>query len=70
MAGLRIRLREARQEAGLTQAQVAGRLGVARPNVARWESGAQLPRVDTALKLAEAVGKTVEQLWTPESDNK
>src|SRR4051794_12393475 len=49
------RLREARQAAGLTQQQVADRLGVPRPNVARWESGTQLPRVDAALRVAAAV---------------
>ena len=70
MAQLRTRLREARLEAGLTQAQVAGRLGVPRPNVARWEEGSQLPRVDNALKLAEACGTTVERVWTCEPNNK
>jgi putative transcriptional regulator len=57
------RLREARQAAGLTQQQVADRLGVRRPNVARWESGTQLPRVDAALRVATAVGAPVDAIW-------
>jgi len=44
-------------------------MGIPRPNVARWESGTQLPRVDTALRLAAILGTTVEALWTPVTDN-
>lgn len=62
------RLREAREAASLTQAQVAEVMGVPRPNVARWESGTQLPRVDTALRLAAIVGSRVEWLWMPVHD--
>jgi transcriptional regulator with XRE-family HTH domain len=46
-------------------------MGVPRPNVARWESGTQLPRVDTALRLAAALETTVEAIWsTPEPNKK
>jgi predicted transcriptional regulator len=44
----------ARVRAGLTQAQVAERMGTAQSVVARLESGAQMPSVNTLLKFAAA----------------
>lgn len=38
------RLRERRRELGLTQEEVAARLGVAQQTVGRWEAGASRPR--------------------------
>lgn len=69
MAKHRTRLREARLEAGLTQQEVADVVGLPRANVARWESGTQLPRVDNALKLAAALDSTVESLWPLDHDD-
>lgn len=71
MLPARPRLREARAEAGLTQVELAGLIGARQPHVARWESGAQVPRVDTALRLAQALNTTVEALWqAPEPNTK
>jgi transcriptional regulator with XRE-family HTH domain len=39
-------IREARLKAGLTQAQLAERLGRERAQVARWETGGQEPSFD------------------------
>ena len=44
----------ARVRAGLTQAQVAKRMGTTQSVVARLESGAQMPSVNTLLKFAKA----------------
>jgi ribosome-binding protein aMBF1 (putative translation factor) len=44
----------ARVRAGLTQAEVADRMGTKQSVVARLESGAQLPSVNTLLKFAKA----------------
>ena len=44
----------ARVRAGLTQAQVAERMGTTQSAVARLESGAQMPSVNTLLKFAKA----------------
>lgn len=60
------RLREARAMAGLTQAALADLVGVEQPHIARWESGAQLPRVDRAVGLACALATTVEAIWPGE----
>jgi len=54
----------ARREAGLTQAQVAERMGTKAPAVARLEnalaSGRHSPSLDTLRKYAAALGKRVE----------
>ena len=52
-------LREARGRAGLTQAEVARRAGVAQPAVARIEGGGSSPRVDTLERLLRACGATL-----------
>ncbi len=44
----------ARVRAGLTQAEVAARMGTTQSVVARLESGAQMPSVKTLLKFAKA----------------
>ncbi len=44
----------ARVRAGLTQAQVAERMGTSQSVIARLESGAQMPSVKTLLKFAKA----------------
>jgi ribosome-binding protein aMBF1 (putative translation factor) len=44
----------ARTRAGLTQAEVAERMGTTQSVVARLESGARMPSVNTLLKFAKA----------------
>ena len=57
-----------RVAAGLTQAELGARAGVARPNVVAYEAGRREPRFDSALALLDAAGAsvTVEPpvLWT------
>jgi transcriptional regulator with XRE-family HTH domain len=56
-------LRARRLEFGLTQAELAQRAGVSRQLVAAVEAGQNTPAVDAALRLALALGTTVEQLF-------
>jgi transcriptional regulator with XRE-family HTH domain len=49
-------VREARRKARMTQRQVAEAAGVPQPSVARIESGAVSPRVDTLARLLAATG--------------
>lgn len=46
----------ARASAGLSQEQLASKIGSSQPTVARWESGAQIPSVRSLLKIADATG--------------
>jgi len=57
-------LLSARREAGLTQAQVAERMGTKAPAVARLESslasGKHSPSIETLQRYAKALGKRLE----------
>ena len=55
-AQLGARLRELRLAAGLTQAELARRTGIHRPNIARVEAGRHTPSLDTLARLASAIG--------------
>lgn len=53
------RLRSVRIAAGLTQAQLGARAGVARPNVVAYEAGRREPRFDSAMALLDAAGADI-----------
>lgn len=48
---------ETRAGAGMNQDQLAQAMGTTRAAVAAWESGAEVPRVDSLQHLAEVCGK-------------
>ena len=49
-------LREGRHLAGISQAELARRLGTTQPVVSRWERGADVPRVDALARALQACG--------------
>lgn len=49
-----------RTAAGLTQADLAARSGIARPNIAAFEAGRREPRWQTATRAIEATGATID----------
>ena len=55
-------LRQLRKEKGLTQEQLAQRLGVAGKSVSRWETGRSMPDVDTLIELADLYGVEIRRL--------
>ena len=57
------RLKDRRSELGLTQAELAERVGVTRKTVNTVENGIFTPSTILALKLAESLGLSVEQLF-------
>lgn len=57
------RIKECRVELGLTQAKLADRVGVTRKTVNTVENGVFTPSATLALKLAEALGLSVERLF-------
>lgn len=59
--GLTLR-RAWREYLGLTQAEVARRMGITQPALSQLESPAARPRRATLKRLAEALGVAVEQL--------
>lgn len=62
-ARLASRLKEVRTEAGLTQAELAERVGVSRKTVNTVENGVFIPSTLLALGLARALGAKVEDLF-------
>lgn len=58
-------LRQARRRAGLTQRQLAAKAGVPQSVIARIESRAVIPRVDTLDRLLEACGEGLESATRP-----
>lgn len=57
------RLREMRDARGWTQAELAARVGVSRKTVNTVENRVFVPSTPLALKLADALGVTVEELF-------
>ncbi|MDR1940018.1 MAG: helix-turn-helix domain-containing protein [Clostridiales bacterium] len=55
-------IKEARQKAGLTQVQVAEKLGVNAKNYNKYESGERAPKDATLEKIAEALNIDVNVL--------
>ena len=65
-AGRTNRVREARQAAGLTQAELATAVGASRQTVVAVEAGDYAPSVYLALALASCLRASVEDLFDPE----
>ncbi len=64
------RLKTLRKEAGLTQEQVAKKLGVSRPAYTYWEKGEKRPTPDKLSNIAQLYGVTTDYLLgnEPEED--
>ena len=56
------KLKQARQAAGLTQVQLAERIGCLQKDVSRWESGLHEPGALTLKKMAQALGCSMDNL--------
>lgn len=56
-------LKELREQAGLSQGELAKLCGVAPNTVYFWESGRTLPRLMQQRNLVKALNCTAEELW-------
>ncbi len=59
-------VRAARRRAGLTQAELADRVGVARQTIVAVEAGDYAPSVFLALDVARVLGTSVAALFAPD----
>jgi transcriptional regulator with XRE-family HTH domain len=59
---IRLTLKAARVNAGLTQKDVADRLHISVQSLVKWESGEVLPTVDRAGELADLYGLLVDDI--------
>lgn len=66
------KIKDARKGMGLTQKQLADRLGTSPQNLAQYENGKRQPKLETLGKIASALGVDVWELYEdyelPESD--
>jgi len=56
-------LKEIRTKLGITQAELAERVGVARVSIVSIEKGHFIPTVETALRIGKALGVPVEEIF-------
>ena len=56
-------LRDRRDELGLTQAEVAAKSGIHLRDYQRYECGKQKPSVQTAIRIANTLERSVESLF-------
>lgn len=55
-------LRKMRERCGITQTELARRLGIRQNTITQWESGRRSPRVSEITRLADAVECTLDEL--------
>jgi len=58
------RITALRKERSISQAELAGKLGVSRQAVSKWEQGSSSPDTAKLIQLAELLGTDVEYLAT------
>ncbi len=63
---LRNRLRELRQERGITQEELAAALDVTRQTIIAIERGKYDPSLRLAFKISRFFGKKIEEIFEPE----
>lgn len=63
-------LAEMRQEKNLTQEQLAQKINVSRKAISHYETGRAKPSLDVAVKLAKALGVSVEEIYEAWGESK
>ena len=67
MTDFKISLAAARVNAGLTQNELAEKIGVTRASVISWEKGKSVPRKSALYMLADVCGIPIENISMPSS---
>ncbi len=65
---MRNRVREERVRRELSQAQLAGALGVSRQTVISIESGRYLPSLPLAFRIARFFGMSIDTMFDPDEE--
>ncbi|MBC5747082.1 helix-turn-helix transcriptional regulator [Dysosmobacter sp. NSJ-60] len=58
-----MRIRELRERLGISQAELARRMGVKHTSVIQWETGKAMPAAAKLPKLAEVLGVEIGELF-------
>ena len=70
MLALNENIRRLRRAAGLSQEELAGRLGVSRQSVSLWEQGETNPTVENIYAMTEVLGVSFDELMAQPTDPK
>lgn len=62
------RVKLARVACGLTQVELADRVGAARQTIGLIEGGAYNPSLSLCIRIATVTGKTLDELFWPEGE--
>ena len=62
-------IKDRRTALGMTQEDLAARVGVERPAIALWETGARTPTTDKLPSLASALECGIDALFRPPEEN-
>lgn len=57
------KIKESREESGMTQKELARKAGISRPFLSNVENGTAVPTVTKAVDIALALGKTVDEIF-------
>ncbi|WP_270599253.1 helix-turn-helix domain-containing protein [Faecalicoccus pleomorphus] len=57
------KIRQARLRKGITQNQIAEKIGISQPTYAQWENGKRKPKLETLKKIADALEVPVSILY-------
>ena len=60
-----MRIREVREQAGMTQAELAKRVHVSRSSVESWESGQSYPSIDSCVELSKIFHLSTDYFFAP-----
>lgn len=66
---MREKLKEMRREAGYSQVQLAEKCNLSERAIQNYEAESRTPNVYVALKIAAALGHSVEEVFGDESNN-
>ena len=61
------RIYQFRRNSGLSQEQLAEKIGVSRQAISKWESGISTPELEKLLALSECFGITIDELVKDEA---
>ena len=56
-------LKEIRLKKGITQVELAKHVGISQQTISHYETGRAKPSLDVAVKLAKALGVSVEEIY-------
>ena len=66
MEGIKARIRECCAERGMTQAELAKATGITEAAISRYAGGSRLPRMEQAVRIADALHVSIDQLFAGE----